>query len=554
MILKKRIVSILFLLLLVFPLIFSACGPQAEPFTPRQELDQATMGGYDPIIKITYARPWFSNMTQTLYDKGWTMEDNNWTSAIRADLGIKMQLVWSIADSAEYFVKLTGSIASGAIPDITNIHTAPSAYDYLQMLENNDLLTNIRPYYEQYASDELKECYELAGEEVFYPATFGGEIKALCSILGSENDSWSFYWIRKDWLDNLNMQVPTTFDEFVEVIKAFHDKDPDNDGINGNTYGIPFDASFFAYGSTIFNSHHAYLNTWIELEDGTLGFGSIQPEAKEALSTLRELYAGGYLDPEMTNYETAVKGGKCGIWPGQVHNGLFLQPVKDKNSNADFVPIRLLSVDDEEARPQANINSYQYYTVNPSCKNPEVLVKLLNYYLYIGSLDSDDEYKKDMFTDENAAELWQFAPVTVSKVGENFERAKKVAEALNNGTKENLKGTDADVYDWVMAYRSGDNSQWGWDKIYGGEQSSEYLMGHYIENGLYMTNKFVGNKSDNMQATESDLNLLITDGFLKIIRGEEPLDYFDVIVDSWENMGGKENTEYVNDWYENVKG
>ena len=69
-----------------------------------------------------------------------------------------------------------------------------------------------------------------------------------------------------------------------------------------------------------------------------------------------------------------------------------------------------------------------------------------------------------------------------------------------------------------------------------------------------MTNKFVGNKSDNMQATEADLNLLITDGFLKIIRGEEPLDYFDVIVDSWENMGGKENAEYVNDWYENVKG
>ncbi len=551
---RKKFLALLLVIALAVPMLLSACSGGGEPFTPRQELDPVTLGGYNPMIKITYARPWFNDMTNTLYDKGWTMDDNNWTQAIKADLGIKMQLTWSISDSAQYFTTLIGAIATGEIPDITNIHAAPNAYDYLQMLENNDLLTNIWPYYEQYASDDLRECYELAGKEVFYPATFGGEIKALCSILGSENDSWSFYWIRKDWLDNLNMQVPTTFDEFIDVVKAFHDKDPDNNGINGDTYGFPFDASFFSYGATIFNSHHAYLNTWIELDNGTLGYGSVQPEIKDTLRTLADLYIGGYLDPNMTYYETAVKSGICGIWPGQVHNGLFLQPVKDKNPDADFVPVRLLSVDDEEARPQANINSYQYYTVNPSCKNPEVLIKLMNYYLYIGSLDSDDEYKKDMYTDENAAELWKFSPVNVSKVGENFERAKKVAEALNVGNKDDLTGTDADVYDWVMAYRNGDNSQWGWDKIYGGEQSSEYLMGHYIENGLYMTNKFVGNKSDDMLATEATLNQTLTDGFMQIILGAQPVDYFDTVVDSWKDQGGDANTVYVNEWYENIKG
>ncbi len=550
---RKKLIALLLVLALAIPMVLSSCGG-GEPFTPRQELDPTTLSYYNPMIKITYARPWFADMTATLADKGWTMEENNWTSAIKADLGINMQLVWSISDSAEYFTKLSASIATGAIPDITNIHAAPNAYDYLQLLENNDLLANIWPYYEQYASDELKECYDLAGEEIFYPATFAGEIKALCSITGSENDSWSFYWIRKDWLDNLNMQVPTTFDELIEVVKAFHDKDPDLNGINGDTYGFPFDSSFFAYGAAIFNSNHAYLNTWIELEDGSLGFSSIQPEIKDTLRTLADLYAGGYLDPNMTYYETAIKSSICGIWPGQVHNGLFLQPVKDRNSNADFVPIRLVSVDGEEARPQANINSYQYYTVNPSCKNPEVLVKLLNYYLYIGSLDSDDEYKKDMVTDENAAELWKFAPVNVSKVGENFVRAQNVAEALNVGNKDDLKGVDADVYDWVMAYRNGDNSQWGWEKIYGGEESSEYLMGHYIENGLYLTNKFVGSKSEDMLATEATLNQTLIDGFMQIILGAQPVDYFDTIVDSWENLGGTSNTEYVNQWYENIKG
>src|SRR5690606_1913753 len=33
-------------------------------------------------------------------------------------------------------------------------------------------------------------------------------------------------WINQEWLDNMGLQMPTTTDEFYQVLKAFKEKDP----------------------------------------------------------------------------------------------------------------------------------------------------------------------------------------------------------------------------------------------------------------------------------------------------------------------------------------
>ena len=38
--------------------------------------------------------------------------------------------------------------------------------------------------------------------------------------------------IRKDWLDNLGLDMPKTVDELYETAKAFTEKDPDQNGKN----------------------------------------------------------------------------------------------------------------------------------------------------------------------------------------------------------------------------------------------------------------------------------------------------------------------------------
>ena len=44
-------------------------------------------------------------------------------------------------------------------------------------------------------------------------------------------------FVRKDWMDRLNLSIPTTTDELYEMAKAFTEQDPDGNGID-DTYGI----------------------------------------------------------------------------------------------------------------------------------------------------------------------------------------------------------------------------------------------------------------------------------------------------------------------------
>ena len=43
--------------------------------------------------------------------------------------------------------------------------------------------------------------------------------------------------IRQDWLDNLGLDMPETFEEFKEVMRAFTEDDPDGNGVD-DTYGF----------------------------------------------------------------------------------------------------------------------------------------------------------------------------------------------------------------------------------------------------------------------------------------------------------------------------
>ena len=45
-------------------------------------------------------------------------------------------------------------------------------------------------------------------------------------------------FLRKQWLDNCGLDIPTTYEEYLEMLDAFSNGDPDGDGINGNTIGV----------------------------------------------------------------------------------------------------------------------------------------------------------------------------------------------------------------------------------------------------------------------------------------------------------------------------
>ena len=59
--------------------------------------------------------------------------------------------------------------------------------------------------------------------------------------------------------------------------------------IGGNQYGL----------DPLFSSFQSYPQYWLQGEDGTVEYGSIQPETRDALEKISELYTNKLIDPEM---------------------------------------------------------------------------------------------------------------------------------------------------------------------------------------------------------------------------------------------------------------
>ncbi|BBH24248.1 hypothetical protein Back11_55930 [Paenibacillus baekrokdamisoli] len=52
-----------------------------------------------------------------------------------------------------------------------------------------------------------------------------------------DRKAYRAYYIRKDWLDRLGLAIPQTYEQYVNVLRAFTFNDPDGNGIN-DTYGF----------------------------------------------------------------------------------------------------------------------------------------------------------------------------------------------------------------------------------------------------------------------------------------------------------------------------
>ena len=170
-----------------------------------------------------------------------------------------------------------------------------------------DMIQPLDQYFDDYASDALKAYVESGGEELKKCISNDkGEIMAIPapSMMGGEANEM---WIRQDWLDNLGLEVPRTWDEMAAVAEAFVTQDPDGNG-EADTIGIlgPSNSDHMnAIGANqfgldpLFSSFQSYPQYWLQDEDGTVEYGSIQPETREALEKISKLYTNKLIDPEM---------------------------------------------------------------------------------------------------------------------------------------------------------------------------------------------------------------------------------------------------------------
>ncbi|MGI5899544.1 MAG: extracellular solute-binding protein [Christensenellales bacterium] len=120
------------------------------------------------------------------------------------------------------------------------------------------------------------------------------------------------WYINKNWLDKLNLEVPTTIAQLTDVLRAFRDNDPNGNGIQDE---IPFQ-TFMKHMTSGFETHFTSFgvpanrqHVYIEENDKVVFVGD-QAGFREALEWFHLCYNEGLLDKESLSMDSNLWGTK----------------------------------------------------------------------------------------------------------------------------------------------------------------------------------------------------------------------------------------------------
>ena len=144
---------------------------------------------------------------------------------VKDKLGINLKLTNLPSSEADQNTKINAAGAANTLPDIFMVSN-----EVFSTLVAKKLLAPVDSMYAKMPNRTAK-MYDKDSRAF---TTIDGHSYALAqpgSIVRNEG-----VLIRKDWLDKLGLKVPKTTDEYLAVMKAFTEKDPDGNGKN-DTYG-----------------------------------------------------------------------------------------------------------------------------------------------------------------------------------------------------------------------------------------------------------------------------------------------------------------------------
>jgi putative aldouronate transport system substrate-binding protein len=310
--------------------------------------------------------PNFSNHGEAPFYKGWTERT-----------GIKVTYLHPpVGGENEQFNLI---VASGDLPDIISwnfVATYPGgpekAINDGVILKLNDLIPNYAP--------NLKH---VLGSNPDYDRLVKTDNGTYYNFPNIRSDVglciWQGLQVRKDWLDELGLQPPVTYDDWHEMLSAFKTRKNSPAPLS-----VPFTNADFMYGFG-FNKDFFVGN------DGKVHWGRIEPAFRDYLALMAQWYKEGLLDPDMatlTNQQVVSKitGGVTGAVHGALNSGMGIWLPSGRATNPKF---ELLAVKNPVPRktdkltiididmPYSGANGS--VSIGGSTKNSEIAARFLDW-------------------------------------------------------------------------------------------------------------------------------------------------------------------------------
>lgn len=396
---KRKYLALFLLIATLFTMI--GCTANQEDNAGSSSKTSATANeGEDVVvgsneIQTTYGSKNFNDVTVSVevFDRsnapqGSTVVDNKWVDYINECMGkVGIKVKFAAVPRSEEVSKVQLMMASGTGPDLMLSYTASvvegffkegGTYDLAPFIDGPDQATNLKAY----LGDDCINVARNANNELW-------AVAARRSTTARQN-----LFIRKDWLDALGLEIPTTIDELYDVLYQFKHNNPE-----GRTDVIA--SSFATCNSGYPNGvvSFSFLNsvaddTQFKISSGsTTDFVYTDEGFGDYLRFMNKLYNDGLMDTEYyvnNDFGQTVKeyivNGQLGCFEGDVNysvdnlRGSLLQNLKASNPNADIISISpLKNVNDDKVYNNGYPLNGAFVFVPKTCKNVEAAVTYLDW-------------------------------------------------------------------------------------------------------------------------------------------------------------------------------
>ena len=282
-----------------------------------------------------------------------------------------VHIEWVLAPEAEIVTKRNLLLASGEYPDVF-FGAEFSQTDELMYGVQQKILIPLNPYIEKYGYYTAKAFASDPDYKSWITAP-DGNIYTLGSRYNNYHVQYQMKgWINQGWLDKLNLKMPTTTDEYYNVLCAFRDngvKLP----VTGSPSGWNTKVDNFLMMPFIYND-----STHILVENGSIKTSVDQDKYRQGLQWINKLYNEKLLDRDafVRNVDQLASLGNNsdGDIMGSTFAGGYVIFVaageRDKNWTA-LPPLK-----GPNGETNVFYTPFQYgngnFAITNTCKNPEV--------------------------------------------------------------------------------------------------------------------------------------------------------------------------------------
>ncbi|TDF98673.1 extracellular solute-binding protein [Paenibacillus piri] len=495
---------------------------------------------YDPPVMMTTARGVDSSLK---FRDGETIANNVHTRWAKEKLGIDIKYLWTVpAEQNGFENKLRLSLAANEpLPDVI---TVPNLLVAGELMDSGKVM-DIKEAFDKYASPRLKKIYsdfpelwqlvDRKGKKMGLPLTSGGD--------GGD----PVLWIRQDWLDKLGLKKPENLDEMETVMKAFVTNKPDGK----ETAGL----SFYMQGGIeqamtwIFGAYGDYMpRSWNKAPDGSLVYGSLQPNVKQGLAKLQDWFKKGYLDKEVGLMDAlkaaeAFNSGRAGMIAGQFHSPLGRINI-DKIKGAQMKPFAYPAGPNNKRGHRASNLYANIALFNKDFKHIDA------FFYYYDTLhgnvlgDKSSEFYNCYFEGyecvvKNGVADFKDIPGGAMSARLYTINQPEIPLIQNTIRKKLFEGKAPESGYEIRTKGLGDLTV----------EAGAYVLD---TRPFRVSDQFMTAPTKTMLSRMAQLQKIEDEYFTKIIYGELPVDAFDKFVKEWKDGGGEQITKEVNEWYNSV--